>query len=405
MNSQTLGVLVTIIGVLMSFFLLTNVQQQLFEEGSGAGKLDACRTSVLVRNQASISQLSEDLDKITPLSCSTEDIDGSDLNKEEEIDKITELMGQCWYMFAEGRVEDVFKTKAEETTCHVCYQYLPSDNGIQGQDIVDYTRSTTVNPGKYRGVGGSEYIGGSVDLKQIRGVDRGSQIDLSALKSPKTGDFIRDPAGYIEDGHGINERLSTLLIDYDILGNIIVADKVTEFSRQSSHDFMRRTDLTAEKNKTRGFLLTISIADGEARLDMGEDLRTIVTQRGIPSVLKPLESSNQGNLDSAISQVIQRLQSRLENSQDQVVERGSYFSYLTRGGDTIFTVPDQFQAETPYAIAYVSPSNDQAWDLGSMATFGAFDYYFTSDDRETVPRNFILVEPFTKVADRCKVRS
>lgn len=406
---KSLSIIVSVIGVLMAFLVLSTTYQQIFDQGTEAVDREACRNSVLLRNQASLEVFggspSENLDKITPLSCKTKDKDGEGLGKEQEVQKMADLMSQCWYMFAEGRVDDIFNTDANEQTCHVCYQYLPG-NTFEGGDIIDYTKETTVNPADFRGVGSTNYIGDGVTLNQIERPGGGSTISLDSLQAPAIQDFVRDPGNHLSDEEEseIDGQLTRLLGQHDVFGNVIVADNIQDYSRGEIHTFMQRVNMSNGSSK-RGFILSVSLADDQVRLDLGADLRTAVTERGIKQLLRPVQSSTMSSLGSGVQAMLSSLTERFDEDAKSVVQRGSYFSYLTRGGQTVFDVPNTVKEGTPYAIAYVSPSNDQEYTWVSRARLGFFDYYFTADDKETVTNNFITVSEFTEVADRCQVRA
>lgn len=415
-----LKAIILILGVLMSFIVISSLYQQAYSEGADAAKPDICRNSVLLRSQATITDAIQSGEKLTPLNCQTKDVEPAGINEEEEAKRINELMSKCWYMFAEGRVKDLFKAEGGQKQCHVCYQYLPANSGLQAEDILEYSQEHQVNPSDFRGVGTTNYIGDGVDMKPIA-IEPQTRLALNDMQAPDAVDFVDDPANYVQDSreNQINEDLRGLLRDHNVSVNVVIADRITDLSRGDVHDTMQRIQITGEPNATRGIMITVSLSDERARLDVGSDLQTKITEPSISKIMRPMTNANLGTLGDATQRVINNIKRRFNEDPSSVVERGSYYDYLTRGGATTFAVPEDIDSQTPYAIAYVSPSNDQAWDYSTVGkeaaaaanrpgmTIGMMlaESYFTNNDKDVVTNNFITLQPFTSLQDRCRVRA
>lgn len=395
---MNIGYLLGIFGPLMALVVLIPLITSFDDAATDGASLDQCRNSVLLRDRATLSESVSDLEQLTPLNCGTQDVQPGDHTKAEEREQISDLMAQCWYMFAEGRVDDVFKAKPGSRQCHICYNYLPS-NTTSSQDIIDYMRDNQVNPTDYRTISGSEYMGDGVDLQTV-GTPSG-RLALEDIQAPSLSDYVDDPGGYLseDEEQRVNDLLNDILRDGNAAGQVLVAGDITDLSRANAHDTMRRLSLTAQENTTRGFLLTVDLADQEARLDLGKDLNTDITPQGISTILEPLTNANKGTIGEAVVTVVERLKQRF--NEDTSVERGSYYAYLTRGGQATPVLPKgDIEANTPYAVAYVSPSDDQE------------NYWFEPDGFDPLTnnelegtRNFIAFGKFRELSQRCEVRA
>jgi hypothetical protein len=392
---KTLTIVIGIFAVLMGFLTISAVYQEVFSQSQQGASLDACRNSVLLRDQATISTVSEEFEKITPLQCPTEDVDPDEITRDQEYELISDLMSKCWYMFAEGRTEDIFKAPPKERTCHVCYQYLPDNDEITRDNLQDFLRSTTVNPTSYRTVNTGSHLGDGVDLKNLPPISASTTIRLDSIAAPDVIDFVDDPGNLVTDDQEqrINENLRAVFTEANITGNVIIADQIKGLSRGGVHNTMRRVGLVDEDNTTTGFYLTVSLEDKRARLDLTPDLRTTIPEQSIGMLLQPLQNARSTDgIGEALVDTSANLRERFTEDQELSVQRGSYYEYLTQGG-TGFYLPETFDEETPYGIAYVSPSNDQAGFLQAG--------YFSNNDLEVVPNNYITVEPYNKLLDRC----
>jgi hypothetical protein len=392
---KTLTIIIGIFAVLMGFLTVSAVYQEAFSQSQEGASLDVCRNSVLLRDQATISTVSEEFEKITPLQCPTEDVDPDGITRDEERERISDLMSQCWYMFAEGRTEDIFQAEPTKRTCHVCYQYLPDNDGISREDLQNYLQSTTVDPTSYRTVNSGSHLGDGVDLDSLPPISSSTTIELDSIAAPDAITFVDDPGNHVTDPQEqtINDNLRDVFTEANITGNVVIADKINGLSRGGVHNTMQRVGLVDQENTTTGFYLTVSLEDKRARLDLTPDLRTTIPEQSIGMLLQPLQNTRSTDgVGEALVDVSANLKERFTEDQDLAVQRGSYYEYLTQGG-TGFYLPESFDDETPYGIAYVSPSNDQAGFLQAG--------YFSNNDLEVVPNNYITVEPYDKLLDRC----
>jgi len=401
---KTLTIIIGIFAVLMGFLTISAVYQEAYSQAQDGASLDICRNSVLLRDQATITTAQESLEKITPLQCPTEDVDPDGITKDEEIERVSDLMSKCWYMFAEGRSEDIFQTDPGERTCHVCYQYLPDNEGITSDDLISFMQSKQVNPTSFRSVNSQSHLGDGVDLSELPPTEPATTIQMESIAAPDAIDFVDDPANYVSDTQEqtINDNLRTVFTEANITGNIVISYKIQGLSRGSVHDLMQRVNLVEGNQSTSGFYLTISVSDKQARLDLTPDLQTTIPEQSISKLLEPLRSTtslNQDRFGEALVATSENIEQRFVGDTDLSVERGSYYSYLTQGRTGVF-LPDELEKGTPYAISYVSPSNDQE-------SFNDVPYlsWFSRNDLEGVPTNHIQLIPYSDIIDTCNVRS
>jgi hypothetical protein len=106
------------------------------------GPEELCRSTVVTRVSTPLNLIEKGL-YWAPLACETQDLDIKG-NHEELKAQTAQLMARCWYMFNEGRqdellnsdqVEKVFGWEDNDNECFLCYSLAIDQNSIEGGAI------------------------------------------------------------------------------------------------------------------------------------------------------------------------------------------------------------------------------------------------------------------------------
>ncbi len=145
------GQLVMIIIVLVAFVLIAGTVSRFMSKAEPKEAEIMCYNSINMRVQSSIqvnSGLVEGNLKLIPPMCKTIDLKITG-NREELLEQIAYASARCWWMFGEGRYEDLLRTTGESITvlpsifnvdhydnkCFNCYTLLVDQDEIEGGNI------------------------------------------------------------------------------------------------------------------------------------------------------------------------------------------------------------------------------------------------------------------------------
>ncbi|MBI2151879.1 hypothetical protein HYU21_04095 [Candidatus Woesearchaeota archaeon] len=169
-RAMTIGFLVAIMITLVSFALISTTMYRFYSKAESKEAEIICHDSIALRAAATIqaSGLGTDV-RLTPTLCKTIDqkIEGK---KAEVMKTVAEKMARCWWMFGEGRYEDILSNSPEflgfenyENQCFNCYTLMlgeiKDDNGnvadISPEEFLNY-----ISKNEYKGSGQSytQYI-------------------------------------------------------------------------------------------------------------------------------------------------------------------------------------------------------------------------------------------------------
>lgn len=146
----SMDIVVKYILAFAAFFVLALFIANFLGIIGGQGTEQACRTSVVARDKVSLGDVAEHL---VPLNCPIQDKNLPEtsvrlLNQTEGRDviekEIADLMAQCWWMYGNGLVDEVFSdassgkgsaTSTKRKACGVCYTfYIPTSYGNDPED-------------------------------------------------------------------------------------------------------------------------------------------------------------------------------------------------------------------------------------------------------------------------------
>src|SRR3989338_695145 len=171
------GVLVTIILTIIAFMLIAGVIFRFTSEADDKQAELLCHDSIALRAQTQIdinkgSWIGEAKVKAVPVLCKTLDkkITGT---REEIKQQIADKVARCWWMFGEGRYEellkgseikflpDLFGFKNYENDCFNCYTLLIDESKIEGgpiysDELLTYMKNT--NYPKLKNVNYLKYV-------------------------------------------------------------------------------------------------------------------------------------------------------------------------------------------------------------------------------------------------------
>ncbi|MBI4980020.1 hypothetical protein HZC30_00515 [Candidatus Woesearchaeota archaeon] len=143
------GFLVVLIITIASFILIAGVVMRFMSSADDKEAEILCHDSVLMRAQSVVNidtTLADAEIKIVPTMCKT--IDKKIKGDREELKRqIADKMARCWWMFGEGKYEEilagsnvdvlpsVFGTENQENQCFNCYNLMIDEDKIEGGSI------------------------------------------------------------------------------------------------------------------------------------------------------------------------------------------------------------------------------------------------------------------------------
>ncbi len=159
---------IAVLGLIWYFFYGSGLQEQASET--------ACHDS-LVFTQALMKQIpGGEMVKEWPVTCKTEEKTLEQDNRDVLVDRILEMMGDCWYMMGEGKLRPFDTDWLElDNKCFVCYTFsMPNaPSSISSGDLVQRL-ATKVRPdgittyAQYLNTAGvTELVPGSIAQSQI----------------------------------------------------------------------------------------------------------------------------------------------------------------------------------------------------------------------------------------------
>lgn len=322
----------------------------------------ACRASVLAKGELG-DAAGNSVAAQSPLSCPTKDVGELQGSKEEQMKEIADLSATCWWMFAEGAVDNVFDKDTGKKGCHTCYRFKPGDNVglIEGTELTQFMLNNTYNPSVIKGGGSQLYIGDGVEMRRLQATGDKSKIDLTDITAQPLREvrFTDDATGILtdEDQEKLSEELGELFAQTDIAPYIVIAHNITNHNRRSAQQAMERLQLTEEGNETKGILITVDLGDGKARLDAGRDVTAYFSEYEIKELLHPLSAlADQQDLGVAVKAVVSNLQEKTTAATERSYDPSSYYGYIS-SKDSFPMIANNITSNATYTVSFVAPSN------------------------------------------------
>ena len=158
-KAMTAGFLVAMIITLVSFVLIAGTVSRVLGSGSDKAAEELCHDSIALRAKTMINiegKVLEGTIKPVPVLCKTIDKKIISKDREQVKEEIAQKMTRCWWMFGEGRIEDllrgsninsvlkVLSFENSQNQCFNCYTLTvghfddEKDEGISSQEMVSY---------------------------------------------------------------------------------------------------------------------------------------------------------------------------------------------------------------------------------------------------------------------------
>lgn len=406
-----------IILMLITFGIVFWLVVPMFTGLSNKATEDACRFSVMARSAVALDLgIFGTIDKITPLACRTYHEERLQGSREEVKHQIGNLMSKCWYMYAEGRVDNIFDDHEDKrTVCNICYTFripegmdlggepyiFEGDQFIDTQQDADLTRlpnaihppeligfllQTNYNPGVLYGGSTKTYIGGSWGWSsyEFRFADSLTTRYSRITRNPASP-FIEDISGLITQDT-VNEINNFGIKLYDGLGTnlfVVVAQEFNNIDRTAARRLTEQLNLN-EEDRFNSILLMIDLENRIARLHMGVELESYILEGEIEGMLSDHfgRLSGPDSLNQAILNLINDLDDALFGSRSQVfqdlgITQRSYYNYLT----------NRLMAPPPQIISSIT--SDQTFAIG-VASYKEENRVFWETVRESTYRTTAL---------------
>ncbi len=162
----SISFLAGVIIVLVSFFAVGGVVGYFATKMSDKEAENLCHDSIIFRAKSTLNVGGTEI-KVSPPFCKTIDKEFSG-SREEVMRTFSELASRCWWMWGEGRYEEIMQSKkiweilglSASNPCFVCYTVALDESKdfkegtfIFGQELNDFAYSTT-----YKKLGNETYL-------------------------------------------------------------------------------------------------------------------------------------------------------------------------------------------------------------------------------------------------------
>lgn len=161
------GQLVIIILVLVAFVLIAGTVSRFIAKAEPKEAEILCQNSINMRAMSTVNIGSADV-RLVPPMCKTIDVEITG-NREEIKDQLAYLMARCWWMFGEGRYEELFENDFDSLTkvlaldktgndCFLCYTAVIDQSNIEGGDIPAQEMYSYLIEKDHRQIKGTSYL-------------------------------------------------------------------------------------------------------------------------------------------------------------------------------------------------------------------------------------------------------
>jgi hypothetical protein len=356
-----------------------------------------CRASVILRGKATVTLVSGvvNMEKLTPIVCRTKNLGPLKGDREQIKKQIANRAAMCWWQFAEGSVQDIFKVERKEKACFVCYtfqitksldngtesliKFFPEpetrqNNNISSGEMVNYLASVSYNPGVIYGGGTKNYFGTSYGYDIDLGIENPRVIKPSQLTSKLVSGYVMD-YGYILTPEN-RAKIEQMGIDMQKkhAGNLLVitADKFKSMDPSDARGIIESTHLNTNETEYDGLLVMLDLQNETIRVHAGSDLSVFIKDYDINDILenefKKAEDAadkcdtNKCKVDAintALVNSLDRITKKMSNEAGMLpgVSPRSFYYYLSNAGQN-WPVVDNIQTDKTYVIAYVGVSDE-----------------------------------------------
>jgi hypothetical protein len=356
------------------------------------GQETACRNSVEIRGKLTMDILGIKEEKLTPIACTTVELDKFDGTREEVKKQIADYSASCWRQFAEGSVPDLFSSSGGDKQCFVCYYFsTPKEmdkgvppklkfmdepeirdvNVISSGEMTNFFTAEVYNPGVLRGGGTDNYIGNIYDYGLDFGLgDTGTKVRVGSIDSTLLSGYLMDNSYMISpEARAEIDKMGAELQERDMANMlVIVADEFSSIDKSDARQIMERAGLNSNKTNYDGLLIMLDLKNHKIRVQAGIDLSIYIKDYDISKIMeenfKDVGKDCQDKdckakaVSAALQNTVQAIHDKLVVNKEILpgISPRSYYYYLSNAGETWTSVEDIKGGQT-YAIVYVSTSD------------------------------------------------
>jgi hypothetical protein len=159
------GQLVVIILVLVAFVLIAGSVSRFIAKAQPKEAEILCQNSINMRAMSTVNIGSADV-RLVPPMCKTIDVEVTG-NREEIKDQLAYLMARCWWMFGEGRYEELLDSETFSRAlgipkggndCFLCYTAVIDQKNIEEGDIPAQEMYNYLIEKDHRQIKGTSYL-------------------------------------------------------------------------------------------------------------------------------------------------------------------------------------------------------------------------------------------------------
>lgn len=392
-RTTTVNIILAVVIIGLLIFLIVRWAGQ----GDEATQAGLCRTSVLIRDKATIDLGVYKAEKLTPLACNPIDLEQIKGSREEIKREISNKAARCWWQYAEGSVANLFDVSSNEKGCRVCYFFsLPSNmnsgtitptdlqvfresaresNSISGQEMYNFMVFNTYNPGLIYGGGTKRYIGDYYEFSEGPLIENPREYTTRQVRSVPISSYVRDYSGILNENtiNLINE--AGVELQQKGAGNlhVIVVDEFKSMEKADATDIITALNMNSNKTYYDAALILVDWENNKVRIHLGFELSRAVKEHELHEMMRlSFSGVNEDNADSyssALGDLVTRLKRKLLFTDgtglvaEHGINPGTYYYYLSNAGYNWPLFPDKIISERTYAIAYISPTDSLSfWD-------------------------------------------
>lgn len=167
-KGQVTSFLPQLVLVILAFVLIAMVLGRFMTDVNDVAAEELCRDSIAMR-AASVLQVGDNVEiSLTPNLCKTIDVKVEG-DREEIKKQFADKMARCWWMFNEGRYDDVLDANEVskwlgwedyENKCFICYSMMVNEEEIEGGSISQIEMNDYILENQYYKINGTyvDYI-------------------------------------------------------------------------------------------------------------------------------------------------------------------------------------------------------------------------------------------------------
>lgn len=382
-----LGLLSTILAVAAGLVILLIIYI-LINAGSRTSDIYTCRSSVFGQGRyiETPTIFLPNIQIPVPLVCSSENIGVLKGTREEVKKQIANLMGTCWFMYADGKIANVFDTPNNARGCNVCFFFeipsLPAQNKIDGEtpfsesvrpentitenEMKNYLLLEVYNPPVATGGGTGGGVGGEYEFdKPELNIEALSTVKVSTIRSVPDYSYVMDYSARLSAStiKEIDVIAAKLYVQGRANTLVVVADNFNSINRKAARQVFSNTGINKGDYAEKGLLIMIDLEKQIVRIHAGENLRIYMENFEIVPLI---ESTVEGkaNLDEAVLSLIKGIEDRIfSNSlasmyvQNNINPR-SYQAYMQNSQLNRPLIVEDIVKGRLYAVSFLSTSTE-----------------------------------------------